>query len=137
MEGIEYTYELFESLPRCGPGDNKSTQRAFNAIPKPPEHPLILDIGCGPGVQTIELAKLSQGRIIALDNHQAFLDKLMKKAKEEELLDHIVPKNKSMLDMDFEDNTFDIISFNILKKNIQILRLLKTRLNQSKMKDSI
>jgi len=109
MEGIEYTYELFESLPRCGPGDNKSTQRAFNAIPKPPEHPLILDIGCGPGVQTIELAKLSQGRIIALDNHQAFLDKLMKKAKEEELLDHIVPKNKSMLDMDFEDNTFDII----------------------------
>jgi len=55
------------------------------------------------------LAKLSKGRIIALDNHQAFLDKLMKKAKEEELLDHIVPKNKSMLDMDFEDNTFDII----------------------------
>ena len=109
MEEMEYFYELFESLPRCGPGDNKSTRRAFNTIPKPPVHPLVLDIGCGPGVQTIELAKLSKGRIIALDNHQAFLDKLMKKAKEEELLDHIVPKNKSMLDMDFEDNTFDII----------------------------
>ena len=74
-----------------------------------PELPLILDIGCGPGVQTIELAKLSNGRIIALDNHQAFLDKLIKKAKDEELLDHIVPKNRSMLDMDFEENTFDII----------------------------
>ena len=106
---MQYFYELFESLPRCGPGDNKTTRRAFNTIPKPPVHPLVLDIGCGPGVQTIELAKLSKGRIIALDNHQAFLDKLMKKAKEEELLDHIVPKNKSMLDMDFEDNTFDII----------------------------
>jgi ubiquinone/menaquinone biosynthesis C-methylase UbiE len=109
MEGMQYFHELFESLPRCGPGDNKTTRRAFNTIPKPPVHPLVLDIGCGPGVQTIELAKLSKGRIIALDNHQAFLDKLMKKAKEEELLDHIVPMNKSMLDMDFEDNTFDII----------------------------
>jgi len=109
MEGMQYFYELFESLPRCGPGDNKTTRRAFNTIPKPPVHPLVLDIGCGPGVQTIELAKLSKGRIIALDNHQAFLDKLMEKAKAEELLDHIVPKNKSMLDMDFEDNTFDII----------------------------
>ena len=109
MEGMEYFYELFETLPRCGPGDNKSTRRAFNTIPKLPEQPFILDIGCGPGVQTIELAKLSKGTIIALDNHQAFLNKLMKKAKEKELLDHIVPKNRSMLDMDFEENTFDII----------------------------
>jgi SAM-dependent methyltransferase len=109
MEGMEYFYELFEALPRGGPGDDTSTRRAFNTIPKLPELPLILDIGCGPGAQTIELAKLSKGKIIALDNHQAFLDKLMKKAKEKELLDHIVTKNISMLDMDFEDNTFDII----------------------------
>ena len=109
MEGMEYFYELFEALPRCGPGDNKSTRRAFNTIPKLPKQPLILDIGCGPGVQTIELAKLSNSKLIALDNHQAFLDKLMKKAKDEGLLDHIVSKNISMLDMDFEENTFDII----------------------------
>jgi SAM-dependent methyltransferase len=109
MEGMEYFYELFEALPRCGPGDNISTRRAFNTIPKKLERPLILDIGCGPGVQTLELAKLSSGKIIALDNHQAFLDKLMTKAKDEALLDHIVPKNISMLDMDFEENTFDII----------------------------
>ena len=109
MEGMVYFYELFEALPRGGPGDNKSTRMAFNAIPKPHKQPLILDIGCGPGVQTIELAKLSNGRIIALDNHQAFLDKLIKKAKEEALLDHIATENRSMHDMNFEDNTFDII----------------------------
>ena len=109
MDGMEYFYELFEALPRGGPGDNKSTKKAFNTIPKRPEQPLILDIGCGPGVQTIELAKLSNGRIIALDNHQAFLDKLIRNAKEEKLLNHIVPTNISMLDMDFEENTFDII----------------------------
>jgi len=109
MEGMEYFYELFEALPRGGPGDNKSTRRAFNTIPKHPEQPLILDIGCGPGVQSIELARLSKGRIIALDNHQTFLDKLIETAKRDALLDHIVPKNRSMLDMNFEENTFDII----------------------------
>jgi SAM-dependent methyltransferase len=109
MEGMEYFFELFEALPRGGPGDNKSTRMAFGAIPKLPEQALILDIGCGPGSQTIELAKLSKGTIIALDNHQAFLNKLMKKAEEEKLLDQIVTQNRSMLDMDFEANTFDII----------------------------
>lgn len=109
MEGMEYFYELFEALPRCGPGDNESTRRAFNIIPKLPKQPFILDIGCGPGVQTIELAKISNGKIIALDNHQAFLDKLMKTARDEGLEDNIVPKNISMLDMDFDNKTFDII----------------------------
>ncbi len=109
MEGIEYMYELFETLPRCGPGDNESTRRAFNTIPKMPKQPFILDIGCGPGVQTIELAKMSHGKIVALDNHQAFLDKLMKTARDEGLVENIIPKNISMLDMDFDENTFDII----------------------------
>jgi len=49
MEGMEYFYELFEALPRGGPGDNEFTRRAFNVIPKLPKRPFILDIGCGPG----------------------------------------------------------------------------------------
>ena len=109
MEGIEYLYELSEALPRCGPGDNESTRRAFNSIPILLKQPFILDIGCGPGVQTIELAKISNGNIIALDNHQAFLDKLKEQAKKEGLDETILPKNVSMLDMDFDQNTFDII----------------------------
>ena len=109
MDGMEYFYELFEALPRGGPGDNRSTRKAFNIIPHPPAQPLILDIGCGPGVQTIELAKCSKGKVIALDNHQSFLDTLIKKAKAEGLLDQIVPQNCSMLDMDFAENSFDII----------------------------
>jgi ubiquinone/menaquinone biosynthesis C-methylase UbiE len=109
MEGIEYLYELCEALPRCGPGDNEFTRRAFYAIPGPPKHPFILDIGCGPGVQTIELSKISNGKIIALDNHQAFLNKLMEQAGDEGLDKKIIPKNLSMLDMDFDENTFDIV----------------------------
>jgi SAM-dependent methyltransferase len=106
---MQYFYELHEALPRCGPGANEFTRCAFNAIPKPPEHPFILDIGCGPGAQTLELAKIANGKIIALDNHPAFLDQLMKRTRVEGFAERIIPKNLSMLEMDFDENTFDII----------------------------
>ena len=109
MEGMEYFYELFSGLPRGGPGDNESTRKAFSYLKNLASEPLILDIGCGPGMQTLELARISNGKIIALDNYQPFLDILMRKAIEEGLTRRIIPKNQSMLEMDFDDNTFDVI----------------------------
>ncbi len=109
MEGMEYFYEVYDALPRCGPGNNESTRRAFEAIPNLPKQPSILDIGCGPGVQTIELAKISKGKIIALDNHQPFLDNLMNRVRDLGLTNTITPKNMSMLEMDFANETFDLI----------------------------
>jgi len=109
MQGIEYIYELCEALPRSGPGDNKSTRRAYNSIPDVIENPFILDIGCGQGMQTQELAKISDGNIIALDNHQGFLDMLMTQAKKRGFKDRIFPKNISMFEMSFEERIFDII----------------------------
>jgi ubiquinone/menaquinone biosynthesis C-methylase UbiE len=109
MEDMKYFYELFCSLPRDGPGDDKYTRKAFSYLKNLPDEPLILDIGCGHGMQTIELAKISKGKIIALDNYQSFLDILLKKAKEEGLDKSIIPKNQSMLEMDFKNNSFDII----------------------------
>jgi len=109
MEGLEYIYEVCEALPRSGPGDNESTRRAFDIIPHFQTPPIILDIGCGQGVQTIELAKISNGKIIALDNHQPFLDLLVDQAKKQKVEEKIVPKNISMLEMDFYEKTFDLI----------------------------
>ncbi|HUT65724.1 MAG TPA: class I SAM-dependent methyltransferase [Spirochaetota bacterium] len=109
MEEMKFFYELFESMPRCGPGADEFTRQAFKLMSHLPEKPYILDIGCGPGVQTIELAKISNGKVVALDNHQAFLDKLMETAREEGLEDNIIPRNMSMLEMDFDEKTFDII----------------------------
>jgi ubiquinone/menaquinone biosynthesis C-methylase UbiE len=109
MQGIEYLYELCEALPRSGPGDNEYTRLAFSSIPQPPKRPFILDVGCGQGMQTIELAKISNGTLIALDNHQPFLDSLVKQAKKQNIAEKIVPKNVSMTEMDFEAGTFDII----------------------------
>ena len=85
-----YFYELFESLPRGGPGDNASTRRAWRTMTGVPPAPEILDVGCGPGMQTLELARLSKGRITALDNHQPFLNKLEREADRLGLSGHIV-----------------------------------------------
>jgi cyclopropane fatty-acyl-phospholipid synthase-like methyltransferase len=109
MEAMKYFYELFSMLPRQCPGDNESTQKAFRLMAELSPNPYILDIGCGVGMQTIELAKISQGTIIALDNYQPFLDKLIEKAKQVGVAEKIIPKNQSMLAMDFKNNTFDII----------------------------
>jgi ubiquinone/menaquinone biosynthesis C-methylase UbiE len=109
MEGMEYFYELYCLLPRGGPGDNASTRKAFCHLKDLPADPLILDIGCGHGVQTIELARLSKGRIIALDAYQPFLDILRNNAAQEGYETSIIPKHQSMHEMKFPDASFDII----------------------------
>ena len=50
---------IHSGLPREGPEDNKSTQRAYRMLKGLPTNSRILDVGCGPGMQTVELAKLS------------------------------------------------------------------------------
>ncbi len=109
MDEMKYLYELFELMPRCGPGAAESTRRAFSLCTALPEKPYILDIGCGNGTPTIELARLTKGKIIALDNHQPFLNILAKQAQAAGVNDHISTKCQSMLEMDFQDNTFDLI----------------------------
>ena len=41
----------------------------------------VLDIGCGNGAQTLQLAKRLNGDILAVDNHPPFLDELQRRAK--------------------------------------------------------
>lgn len=84
------------------------TRKAFQMLPEMPT-PCVLDIGCGSGVPTMELAKLSGGEITAIDIDQAALDRLVGKIKKEGLVDRVKVENCSMLDMDFPDASFDII----------------------------
>ena len=49
----------------------------------------VLDIGCGPGAQTLVLAESSPSRIVAIDNHSPFIDALNRKAHELGLADRL------------------------------------------------
>jgi len=89
-------------------GLSKYTRKAFHMLPKL-DKPLILDVGCGSGIPTMELAGLSNGQIIGLDINQPLLDRLMKKIEESGLSDRVKTVKYSMLDMDFPDENFDII----------------------------
>jgi SAM-dependent methyltransferase len=101
-------FEIHQNLPREGPGRNEYTRKAFNMLPKL-NQPEILDIGCGPGVPTIELAKISKGVVIGIDIHQPYLDELNKKVRKEKLEKRVKAVNKSMFNMDFPKDSFDII----------------------------
>jgi ubiquinone/menaquinone biosynthesis C-methylase UbiE len=102
-------YDVFNDLPRQGPGDAKSTGRALSVMTERPANPRILDVGCGTGAQTLDLARLIDGEILAVDNHQPFLDALQKKASEPGLSGRIRVLNSDMNDLHLGDQSFDII----------------------------
>jgi ubiquinone/menaquinone biosynthesis C-methylase UbiE len=86
----------------------KYTRKAFRMLPKL-DKPRILDIGCGSGVPTMELARLGQGQVIGIDIDQPALDKLNRKISEAGFSDRVQAVNCSILDMVFPDESFDII----------------------------
>ena len=103
-------WKVHHGLPREGPGNEESTKKALEKIELTAEEPKVLDIGCGPGAQTITLAKhFRTAKVTAVDTHVPFLDQLVLKADREKLLDRIEPLAMSMMDLKFRDSTFDLI----------------------------
>jgi SAM-dependent methyltransferase len=105
----EFFYHVFEFLPRQGPGCTGATGKAFSYLPPLPADAKILDVGCGSGTQTRDLATLTGGIITAVDNHQPFLDTLMKRAEETGTKDRIKTVCASMDALPFEKGQFDLI----------------------------
>lgn len=87
---------------------NKYTRKAFYTLPKM-DNPEILDVGCGTGVPTMELARISNGEILATDIDQDALDYLNEKIKDNRLEDRVKTMNLSLFDLGFLDESFDII----------------------------
>ena len=86
----------------------KYTRKAFRMLPQM-DKPLILDIGCGSGIPTLELARLSQGEVMGIDIDQPALDEFDIRIRQARLSDRVQAVNYSIFDMDFADESFDII----------------------------
>ncbi|MBN2412691.1 class I SAM-dependent methyltransferase [candidate division KSB1 bacterium] len=106
---MELFYELFNNIPRQGPGNKESTQRAFSILEQLPDKPKILDWGCGAGKQTIDLSCMSNAAIYAVDNHLPFLKTLKKTAIAQGLENKIFPVNADMFFPGFFPKSFDAI----------------------------
>jgi SAM-dependent methyltransferase len=105
---IDIHRELHAGLSTASPARLSFTCKAFEMLP-PLETPQILDVGCGSGDPTLELARLSGGQVIGLDVDPSALAELAKRAEEEGLSSRIQVVNRSMLEMDFPDESFDLI----------------------------
>lgn len=100
--------EIHHGLDGVSEDRIKLIHKAFHMLSNL-DSPCILDIGCGRGGPTLELAKLSGGNIIGIDIDAQALDELRKRAIDENLSDQIRAMNCSMLKMDFEDIPIDVI----------------------------
>ena len=103
---VEILLEIYQDHLR--EGFNKYTRKAFQMLPEL-DKPDILDIGCGSGVPTIELARLSNGQIIGLDIQQSLLDELERKAEKAGFSNRVKTVKCSMFEIDFPGESFDII----------------------------
>ncbi|MCK5241309.1 class I SAM-dependent methyltransferase [bacterium] len=105
----EVFFAIYNDLPRGGPGNYASTEKAYALMSALPKNPKILDIGCGPGKQTLDLAGISKGEIMAVDNHQPFVDRLNAAAKAAGLEHRVRAQNADMFKLDFPTEYFDVL----------------------------
>ncbi|HJL03786.1 MAG TPA: class I SAM-dependent methyltransferase [Polyangiaceae bacterium LLY-WYZ-15_(1-7)] len=75
-------FELFEGLPRQGPGSAACTERAFGLCQDLPSAPRVLDLGCGAGAQTLDLVRLGAGSVVAVDGHAPLVARLRERVVE-------------------------------------------------------
>jgi SAM-dependent methyltransferase len=109
MTPEEFFYQVFEFLPRQGPGCTGATRKAYSYLPPLPGDAKILDIRCGSGTQTRDLAGLTSGIITAVDNHQPFIDAVTARAQKDGLAGRINAACASMDALPFEPGQFDLI----------------------------
>ncbi|MCF8367799.1 MAG: class I SAM-dependent methyltransferase [Bacteroidales bacterium] len=107
MENI--FYEIYDDLPRQGPGNKRSTLQAARLIANISKNPQIVDMGCGTGQQTLELANYFGGEITAIDIHQPYLNTLTQNAKKLGYEDVILTLKGDISDLALGEKRFDLI----------------------------
>ena len=102
-------FEVYENLPRQGPGNRTCAATALDLCSELREYPAILDLGCGVGAQTFHLAELTTGSIEAVDNHAPFVGFLQSAAAERELSHRIDARVGDMANLEYQPGSFDLI----------------------------
>jgi ubiquinone/menaquinone biosynthesis C-methylase UbiE len=106
---VDYFLQIYGSLPRAGPGSNELTRKAFEMIPHLPESPRILDVGCGPGMQTVELLRRSTGKVVALDVLPQMIERARANAESAGFSSRLETIVADMKEMAFPASSFDVI----------------------------
>lgn len=110
MTELDFIIDLHRNSERQGPGSRNETLRALELTGFFKKKGLkVADIGCGTGGQTIIIAQNIHGQITAVDLFPQFLDALNEKSKRWGMGSKIKTLEKSMDDLPFDQESFDII----------------------------
>ena len=110
MTKLELLIDFHLGGERQGPGSTAETKKALNHLGIDKNQYLkVADIGCGTGSQTFTLAQNLNGQIIAVDVAPDFLDKINMRIKELSLEKRISTLNRSMENLPFKPEEFDLI----------------------------
>jgi SAM-dependent methyltransferase len=105
----EIFFQVYENLPRQGPGNRKCATRALGLCRGLPESPAILDVGCGVGGQTLQLAELTSGSIVAIDNHAPSIKRLQEAVADRGLSRRVRALVGDMAHLERSLGSFDLI----------------------------
>lgn len=100
--------ELFRGLDEFTPARREFLHRAYAMLPTL-ERPRVLDVGCGRGGPTLELARLGGGEVVGVDIDRGALAELTARAAAEGLSARVRAVQASMAAMDFPAGSFDVI----------------------------
>jgi SAM-dependent methyltransferase len=107
---FQFFLEFHHGIPRKGPGSDEATARAFRRIESLlPPSPAVLDLGCGGGAQTLTLASLTAGRILAIDSYPVFIEELRQQLSARGYLDRVAAQVGDMKALGLPPASFDLI----------------------------
>lgn len=86
----------------------KYTREAYALLPAL-DQPRILDVGCGSGSATLELARLSGSKVVAIDTDASALAQMQRCIAEAGLGRRVEAINASLYDAAFADESFDLL----------------------------
>ena len=106
---MEIFFKIYEGLDREGPGSFAMTKWAVDSCTGLPSEPAVLELGCGSGGATMNLARCISGTILATEVYQPYLDRLAQRAGEAGLGHRITPRKMDMGGIEAEPESFDLI----------------------------
>jgi SAM-dependent methyltransferase len=106
---MQIFFEVFEALPRQGPGNRASAARAFALCRDLPPSPAVIDLGCGVGGQTLHLAELTSGTIVAVDSHAPSIERLRATVAEHGLAGRVSPVVGDLSALEQPPASFDLV----------------------------
>lgn len=102
-------FVLHQGLRREGPGTDATTRDALRRLPPLPERPVVLDLGCGPGGQTLVVAETLRAVVTGIDLHAPYLRALEAAAGRRGLADLIRTRREDMRQLSDPPESVDLI----------------------------